>query len=47
MNRSCHDFAYKADFYAIDERFQRVDGPIIPPGRGSVNKIALHHYVLK
>ena len=38
---------YKEPFHAIDERFQRADGAIMPEGRGSVDKIALHHYVLK
>ena len=42
-----HFWSYTEPFYAIDERFERADGPIMPEGRGSVDKLALHHYVLK
>ena len=45
--RSPHEFRYREPVYAIDENFERADGAIMPEGRASVDRIALHHYVLK
>ena len=40
-----HHFNYTGGMYAVNEHFQRVDGPTYAPA--TVDKIALHHYVLK
>ena len=40
-----HHFNYTDGKYAVNEHFQRVDGPTYVPA--TVDKIALHHYVLK
>ncbi len=40
-------WSYKPPFYAIDEHFERADGPILPVGQSSVDRIALYHYVVK
>jgi hypothetical protein len=40
-----HHFNYTDGMYAVNEHFQRVDGPTYAPA--TVDKIALHHYVLK
>ena len=45
--RSPHHWTYEDRFYAIDENLERADGPFVEEGKGSVNRIALHHYVTK
>ena len=40
-----HHFNFTDGMYAVNEHFQRVDGPTYGPA--TVDKIALHHYVLK
>ena len=47
VRRRPHHFWYKRPWFAIDEHHRRQDGPICPVGRGSVDKIAVHHYVTK
>lgn len=42
---SPHTFSYSGNKYAVNEHFQRVDGPLHP--NVTYDKIALHHYVLK
>ena len=42
-----HAWTFKEPYYPIDEKFERADGVRMPEGRASVDKIALHHYVLK
>ena len=42
---SPHTFTYAAGAYAVDEHMQRVSGP--RHAVRSLDKIALHHYVLK
>jgi hypothetical protein len=42
---SPHTFTYAAGAYAVDEHMQRVTGP--RHTAKSLDKIALHHYVLK
>ena len=37
----------KVPCFAVDRSLLRADRPIMPPNRGSVNRIALHHYVTK
>ena len=44
---SLHHWSYREPFYAIDENLERADGPFVPKARGTVNRIALHHYVTK
>lgn len=43
--RGPHHFNYTSGKYAVDEHFQRVDGPVHKSA--TRDKIALHHYVLK
>jgi len=45
--RRPHHFRYKRPWFAIDEHHRRQDEPIFQEGRGSVDKIAVHHYVTK
>ena len=45
--RRPHHFRYKLPWFAIDEHHRRQDEPIFQEGRGSVDKIAVHHYVTK
>lgn len=40
-----HHWIYKPGFYAVTERFQRVNGPM--NDHITTDKIAIHHYVLK
>lgn len=40
-----HHFSFNAGKYAVNEHFQRVEGPRCKPV--TVDRIALHHYVLK
>lgn len=40
-----HHWSYKPGFYAVNEHFQRVDG--YWNHNVSLDKIAIHHYVLK
>ncbi len=43
--RSPHAFRYKENYYAVNERFQRIDGFKNP--RPLLQKLKLYHYVLK
>lgn len=43
--RSPHTFSYAEGKYAVNERFQRIDGPT--NDNVTYDNIALHHYVLK
>ncbi len=45
--RRPHHFRYKQPWFAIDEHHRRQDEPIFQEGRGSVDRIAVHHYVTK
>ena len=45
--RRPHHFLYEPPWFAMDEYHRRQDEPIFPEGRGSVDKIAVHHYVTK
>ena len=45
--RSPHHWTYREPYFAVDENLERADGPIMPVGRASVEKIVLHHYVTK
>ena len=40
-------WTYKPPFYAVDEHFERADGPQLPVGQSTVDRIALYHYVVK
>jgi hypothetical protein len=42
---SPHTFTYAPGAYAVDEHFQRVNGP--RHAVKTIDKVALHHYVLK
>jgi len=47
VSHSPHHWTYEDRFYAIDENLERADGPFVEEGKGSVNRVALHHYVTK
>jgi hypothetical protein len=44
-SRRPHHWLYKEPFHAVNEHFQWVEGPVT--ANVSIDKIALHHYVLK
>ena len=47
MMRRPHSWWFKEPYYAINEQFERFDHVVLPPERGTINKIALFHYVVK
>jgi len=47
LPRSPHHWTFRDPYFAVDENLERADEAIMPPGRGSIEKVVLHHYVTK